>query len=239
MGSTIEKNDVDLSKLFNYGDKFSITDRSGKEVVVAYIRLVGDAELNKARTFALRCSAEFRNKLKDVTSEENKAYMLGDYSDIKDNELVDMIASYSYQRLAKEALKEATVSVPKEPVSDAPLEEQEKYQKEVDNYPIKKMNAVKEKVEELLEELKKVLKKMKREELIKEYETVYINSICEQEMLNKFREMCAYFGCYKDKHYKNKMFSSYETFSNVLPEIKKQIIENYSSVEITSDELKK
>lgn len=239
MGSTIEKNDVDISKLFNYGDKFVLTDRKGNTIVTAFIRLVGDAELNRARVFALRCSSDLRNKLRDKESEESKAYVIRDYDELTDSDIIEMISSYSYQTLAKEALNLTNIPLPKEPVSDAPLEEQEKYQKEVDDYPLARMNAIRDKMDELINKLKKELKKKNREELIKEYETVLMNNLCEQEMLSKFREMCAYFGCYKDKNYKVRMFSSYEEFENIPTDIKKQIIENYSSVELNSDELKK
>jgi|GEM_PF-2027496 hypothetical protein len=239
MGSTIEKNDVDISKLFNYGDKFTLTDRKGKPITTVFIRLVGDAELNRARVFALRCSADLRSKLKDLNSEENKAYMLRDYTDLSKQNLIDMISSYSYQTLAKEAVNLTNVPLPKEPVSDALLEEHEKYQKEVDEYPLLRLNSIKAKMDELLNNLRIELDKKDKKALVEEYEIVYIANLCEQEMLDKFREMCAYFGCYKDKNYKTRMFSSYEEFENLLPDIKKQIIENYSSVELNSDELKK
>lgn len=239
MSTTIEKNDVDISKLFNYGDKFTLVDRNGDAITDVYIRLVGDSELNRARVYALRCSGELRDELKDKNSEKHKAFIIDNFDDLSNNDLIELISAFSYQKLAKEAMDSTEIPIPKIPTSDAPLEEHESYQKEVDDYPLKRINAIKEKMDKLISLFKEELNKREREYLIKEYTNVYIANLCEQEMLTRFREMCAYFGCYKDKNYKNKMFSSFDVFQNLLPDVKKQIIENYSSVELSTDELKK
>ena len=90
-----------------------------------------------------------------------------------------------------------------------------------------------------LEALKKELSKLDRNTLISEFERVLILSLCQQRMIAKFREMCTYFGCYTDKKYTNKLFSSFDSFDNVLPEIKEQLVENYTLLEMSSDDLKK
>lgn len=239
MSSTVEKNDVDISRLFYYGDKFTIFDINGTTSFTVYIRLVGDAELNQARVFALRCSADMRSKLKDKNSDMHKAYIIENYDDFSKDDLVLLAANYSSSSIAKEALDLVSVPIPTEPKSDAPLEEQERYQKEVDEYPLKRFAVIREKMDELLAERKEKLLSKTKEEVIKEFESLLIATLCEQEMLTKFKEMCTYFGTYKDSGYKNRLFKSYDEFNNVLPDIKKQFIDSYASLEVSSDELKK
>ena len=48
--ASAEKNDVDISKLFQYSDKFVLTGKGNKTHTV-YIRLVGDAELKSSKSF--------------------------------------------------------------------------------------------------------------------------------------------------------------------------------------------
>ena len=83
----IEKNDVSLAKLFNWGDKFSITDKYGNFITDVYIRLVGDAELNQARVKAIRASREMREKLKTEGTDERMVFM-PDFDLMEDKEIV-------------------------------------------------------------------------------------------------------------------------------------------------------
>ena len=43
---SVDKNDVDISKLFNWGDKLVINNSSGKPIFTCYLRVIGDADLN-------------------------------------------------------------------------------------------------------------------------------------------------------------------------------------------------
>ena len=239
MSSTIEKNDVDISRLFYYGNKFDILGLNKQVIMSIYIRLVGDAELNKARVFALRSSMEMRNQLKDKNSELHKAFIMDSYSDIEKDDLIQLIINYTSSSIARDSIDDVKLPLPVEPKSDADLEEQEEYQKAVDDYPLKRFALIREKIEQKTEEKKHELSQKTHEELEKEYVATMIASMCEQEMINKFKAMCAYLGTYKDSKYKTKLFTSYEDFDNILPEIKQQIIDSYSSLEMSSDELKK
>jgi hypothetical protein len=117
----IEKGDVDLSKLFHWGKQFEITDRFGKKVMDVYLRLVGDAELNRARIFAIRKSSELRKKLKEENSEERLVFI----PDLDENkqDLIDRISVLKIKEFTQAASKEVSIPLPKEPKSDAPLEE--------------------------------------------------------------------------------------------------------------------
>jgi hypothetical protein len=237
MVATIEKNDVDLSKLLHYGDKFKIVDRTGETILTAYIRLVGDAELNRARIFALRSSADMRSSLKDKDSDLHKAFIPTD--DYSASELVDLIVAYSSQNIAKEAIKECKIALPKEPSSEADLEEHENYQKLVDDYPTKRLESIQKSVEKKLTELRENLSKKAKKELYEQYEQTLISIICEQEMISKFKEMCTFFGTFRDKNYTKPLFHSFTEFSNALTDIKQQLMDDYTTLDISNDELKK
>jgi hypothetical protein len=235
---TVEKNDVDITKLFDWGRKFEIKDRKGKVITPVFIRLVGDSEINQARVFALRESSKLRKQLKTENSDERLIYIpdLGEYAK---EQLVDLIISLQVSDFFRDAYSEIKIPEPIEPDSDAPLEKQEKYQQEVDNYPSVKREAISVYVDKQIEKAKKEKSSVSREDLEKEYERFMINNLCENEMVNKYREMCIYFGCFLDEDYNKRMFSSFDKFSNLRPEIKEQLASFYTELEIGIDDLKK
>lgn len=235
MVNKAEKNDVDISKLFYWGDKFTITGKGN--TLDVYIRLVGDAELNRARVFALRKSAELRRQLKDVNSEQRLA-RLPDFTVLDKEALVENTLTFYVREITMKAYEEVEVPEPKALKSDATLEQQEKYQSEIDDYPNKLNEAVRKFIEKEVEKERKKLSKRTKEEIVEEYEQVLINRHCENEMVIRMKEMCAFLGSFMDEEYKKPVFDSFEKFDNMPTEIKKQFIEAYSSLEIGTDELK-
>lgn len=235
---TVEKNDIDISSLFRYGDKFEIDVKKGKKLSV-YIRLVGDAELNQARVFALRKSAELRSKLKKEGSDERLAFIPVEYESIPKESLIEYVTGSFVPEITKEAIQEVIVPYPVEPDSDAPLENLEKYQKEVDEYPKRREEAVREYIKNSTDKKRNQLSKLSTDELAKIFENNMISQLCEEEMLNQFRQKCAYFGTYRDKNYTQKLFKSYEEFENLPPEVKNDIITFYLTLDLGIDELKK
>lgn len=236
--NTIEKNDVDISKLFNWGNEFPIYDSMGKELTRAWIRLVGDAELNRCRVFALRESAKLRKALKDEDSDERWAY-IADIDVLEFENLVETVLIYMTRDITTQAMKEIKIPLPKEPDSESSLEEQEEYQAKVDAYPEERSKLVREYVERVLDRERNRLLSKSKEDVYKEFLSSAINVICEEEMLKRFREMCAFFGTFTDKEYKNRMFKSFEEFDNLPTDIKSQLVEYYSVLEIGGEDLKK
>ena len=235
--TVIEKNDVDISKLFHYGDEFVVTGQ-GTDTSTVFMRLVGDAEINRARIFAIRKSAELRKRLRTPDSDERIAF-IPSLEDITKEELIQILVKYALSDFAREAIKEVAMIYPKEPSSDEPLEKHEQYQEIVDNFE-KERNAKAEKlVSKKVKEYEKELGKESLESLLKKYENYVIASVCEQEMANKFKEMCVVFSTFKDKKYSIRAFPSYEVFENITPSIKRQLLDNYSILEISVDNLKK
>lgn len=234
----IERNDVDISKLFTWGKLFALTDSEGNPISQVYMRLVGDADINKSRVYALRRSAELRKKLKDSDSDERLAYIHDQDVFTKDS-LITVISTLFIRELAQKSVREVKLPFPKEPKSDAELESFEKYQKEVDAYPDKQTKARQKYVETGLKALANNLKDKDVAELYDIYETKAINSLCEAEMLRAFREKSTYFGTYSDEDFKQHFFKDFADFENMEPGLKEQFIAAYESLEVGSEELKK
>ena len=234
---SVERNDVDISQLFMWGKEFEIEGNNDSKLTV-YIRLIGDADLNKARVHALRSSSYLRNRLKEKDSDERLAFVPEEGS-IEREILVEAIAMLSTREYAQEAVKEVDIPYPIEPDSDAKLEKQEKYQAQVDAYPAKRDKKINEYIVKKVNERKVELNGLTDAELFGLYEGAIISELCENEMLKKFREFCTYSGIFNDSKYREKTFSSLEEFQNLPLAIKEKFMSAYSELEIEQSNLKK
>lgn len=233
-----EKNDVDISRLFYWGDKFSIKNRVGGNLYDCYMRIIGDADLNRARVYALRNSAALRARLKDKNSEERQAFLLM-YDLVDENKLIDVLVYMSVREITLKSLEDIDVPFPKEPDDDATLEEQEKYQYEVDNWENTREQKVRAYIDAELQKIKNGLVNLSKEELYKIYEEKAIEELCQNEMLSRYKEFSAFCGAYKDEKFKERLFSSLEEFNDLPTDIKNQFVNYYSSLELSVDSLKK
>jgi len=234
----VEKNDVNISQLFSWSKESAIADSHGNILTKIWIRLVGDADLNRARVFALRKSAELRAKLKDKNSDESMAF-IQDLDIVDKSKIVDIVVGLSLRDFSREAYREVDIPIPVEPDSDASLEKQEKFQKEIDAYPKKREDAIRKYLKKKVDKLTEEYNNLSNEELQKKYESLMINELCEQESFKKFKEMSVYFSIYKDKNFKTRLFKDFDEFDNLAPEIKNKIINEYTSLELDTDTLKK
>lgn len=235
---SIEKNDVDISKVFNWGKTFEIRDSEGKHELTFYMRLVGDADLNRARIYALRKSAEMRRKLKDKDADEYNAFIV-DKDELEKERLIALVNSLTVRELTRQAFREVKVHFPKEPKSDAPLESFEKWQKEVDEFDNKRAEKIREYVEKELKKQIKKLEKFSDDDLYQLYLNEITNQICEETMMQSFREMCVFLGSYKDGAFKERLWLDFNEFDNLESELKKQLLGAYMEMELSTEELKK
>jgi hypothetical protein len=232
----IEKAEVDISKLFNWKKEFKFSYNDKK--YSAFIRLIGDAELGRARVFALRKSAELRKKLRNTDSDEALAYLPSRDGTTKEELINGLLVTFT-REFTTDAFRELKFNLPAEPNSEASLEQREKYQAEIDEYPIKRETAIREYVDKKLEKAKKDLEALDEDTLYKQLINGLINQFCENEMINKFREQCAYYGIYKDREYSIRLFNSFEDFINLPSDIKAQFIDFYFELDMDSENLKK
>lgn len=234
----IEKNDVDITKLFLWEGEVSITDRHNEEVATAYVRLIGDKDLNRARIYGLRQSAELREKLLDKKSGEHKAFIRGMEISGKDR-LVAGIKLLSLSEFSGDARRNVLIKLPLEPDSDASLEEQEKYQKIIDEFPDKFGDLVEKELEKLIKVEEKRLSKLSDDDLHSEYNEMVIDFLCQEEMGKAFLDMSVYLGTYKDNKYRKHLFKSFDIYENSAVELKDQLRDGYKNVELGMTELKK
>jgi hypothetical protein len=234
----IDKNDVNVARLFEWKNKFALENEDGLVVGDVYMRLAGDADINRARIFALRESALLRKKLHDPNSDEALALLI-DTELAERDKIIQLTLNYEVREATKKAVEQVQLPYPKEPKSNATLEQLEKYQDEIDSYPGRREAKIAEILTAFMEEELARLDKLSDEALFKEYHINAINYICEMIMMQKFREYLVYLCTYVDEDYKEKFFRSFEELDNSRPVVKSQLLDFYSTMEIGGEELKK
>lgn len=239
MTETVERNDVDISKLFSWGRVYEVVDpKDESAVALVYMKLLGDADLNRARIYALRKSSELRRQLRDLNSDQRVAY-IRPMEELTKDDLINLVLILSSREITTNAAREVKIKEPKQPKSNAKLEDIEKFQKEVDEYPNKRREAVSEAVNKQVEKLKAELQKKSEEELYKQYVKIHIDEFCEKEAFDAFKNMQVYLGCFKDSNYKERFFSDFEEFDNLETTVKDNFKAAYDSIDVDISELKK
>jgi len=236
--SQVEKNDVNINKLFSWGRVFEITGKNDEVEALVYMRLLGDADINKARVFAVRKSAELRKKLHDPDSDDHVT-TIRDITTMTEADMVNYIVMFSMRDIKNEALRTVKVKKPKEPKSDAALEDTEKFQAEVDSYPDKVRAAMEEYMKKGIEKLKKLLYKKSVDELYEQYKKFLIDEMCEMTATRAFKDMEIYLGCYKDDEYSELFFDNFGQYENLPTEVKLNFRSAYEKLNFPMDELKK
>jgi len=235
----IDKNDVDISKLFLWKKKVEIKDELSQDVATVYLRLIGDADIGKARAYSFRRSAELRRKLKTVGTDEYEAFMNTDVDFQDKDALVSAVLYLNVNELAEQARKSVNLPEPKEPKSDATIEQLEQYQTDIDEYPDNYGKALQKEIDKVIKQETKRLEKLDEAELSIRYKERIINRLCTEEVNKAFYEMVVYLSTYKDNKYKVRSFLNMDEFLNSSSLLKKRLLEEYQSLELGMDFLKK
>jgi len=235
---TVERNDVEVSKLFDWKREFEIVNDSDVVETKLFMRVLGDADLNKARVYALRRSMELRKKLRDEDSDERVAYLV-DKDMVEEDQLRKFIILFNMRPISEKVQRELKIPYPKPLKSTADLEEQERFQQEVDEYQMKKAKAISDAVDSEVKRLEKELKSYDKDRLYKEYSATFINELCEQEVLKAFTEMSTFLGTYKDVDCTERFFTSIDELKNLHPDLKEDFISAYQTLDMGAEELKK
>jgi hypothetical protein len=234
--SIVERNDVNIAPLFAWSRELEVTWDDVK--VPVFMRILGDADLNRARVAALRKSAELRKKLRNTDSDERWAF-IKDIDEISMEQLAAVIAVFSMRELSEKALPKLKIKAPKQPRSDAKTAAHEKYQEEIDSYPERRQAELRSILEKDVDALKKSLEAQPKELVHSKYVSIMIEEMCEQELLREFKAQSTYFGTFKNEQLTERLFSSYEEFSNLNPDLKQQFMAEYAQLEMSGEELKK
>lgn len=234
----IEKNDVDISVLFKWNKEIEVEDVVPNIKIKFYMRLLGDADLGKARAYAYRKSAELRKRLRDKDSDE-RVILLAEIDDFVDDEVLSKaIEVLRMPDIYQAAVKNVHLPEPKEPDTDE-LESWEDYQKKVDEYSDKFRKAVDKEADKLRADVVAQLQGKSREELYKIYEGEVINKLCQDEMNNRFYDMSIFLSIFKDNKFKNPAFKNFDEYDNTRPLLKTRLKEEYQRLELGIDVLKK
>ena len=235
---SVDKNDVDISVLFNWSQPLEIKDNHNKVVLTVQQRVVSDAELNQSRVIALRRSSEHRNKL--LTEGTNERIALVPQKETLEKEsLIMATLSFVLKDLHREVLNEVLVPFPREPSSDASLDEHETYQKEVDNWSAKRTDKIRASVEEKSLQKEKELRKWSFDKLYDTYVRLLVDRECEMIFYDTFNAHLAYLSTYIDLRLKKRAFASFDQFNQLPTRIRNQFVEAYQRLDIDMDELKK
>lgn len=232
----IEKNDVDISKLFKWGMSMDLATPQGN--VVVWVKVLGDADVNRARIYALRKSAEMREKMLDLDSDERVALIPVLDTSSKDK-VVELMLTLRVREISEVATKDLKIEYPKDLASTASLEEQEKYQAVVDNFSNYVTELTRKAVEKGVAKERKRLNKMTTEELEELYTNTLIEHACETEMYQSFQDKTTYFACFKDDAYLLPLFTTFEDYLNLPTEVKGILADFYGTLSIDMDSLKK
>ena len=234
----IEKNDIDLSKLFMWSSEVIVVDSKGEELTKVFMRVVGDKDLSRARVFSLRESAVLRKALRTEGTDENVAFISSLEYATQENIVVG-IKLLMIQDLVAEARKETILKYPKEPASDAPLEEHEKYQKELDEFPSNFDDIVQEQTDKLMIREEKRFKKQTVKQQRKEYTDLMVNYVCQTEASRRFIDMCVFYSTFDDLDLKIPAFKSFDEYDNSAGELKEQLRDAYEKLDMGMGQIKK
>jgi len=239
MTRTAEKNDVDITQLFRYEKEVEIRDELTNKSGKFYLRIIGDADMNKARVFGLRESSVLRKALKQDGSMEREAF-ISEIPEFKNKEvLLQSILLLAHPEIHREALNITNVQEPTAPRADAPLEELEKYQDEVDGWDDKYKHELEKQLKKIQRKEQKKLEKIEMDDLYSIYEGYIIDRLCSDRMAEQYYAKCVYLGTYQDHKYKKKAFTSFEHYDNASGLLKDRLTEQYRQLELGMDELKK
>jgi hypothetical protein len=226
-----------FQQLFQWRAPVEIIAPGGDVVDTLYQRLVGDADLNKARTTALRYSRELRNKLKDTNSDDYLAWV-ADIEDYDKNNLIVLVLYNELGQIRETVEKEFIFAEPMEPDTNATTEELEEYQELDDTYEDRRAEALGHKMEDAMQARKAELEAFSEEDLKAVLIQTRINALCETELREKFIQMCVFLGTYLDDDYRTRAYLTFQQFLDSPDNLKEQLITGYNKLEISSVNLK-
>ncbi len=234
----VEKNDVNISKLFEFTKKFILTGSDETEFIT-YVKLVGDEDLNRIRVHSIRESSKLRKNLYNIKWEDREAYV-PDISSYSKEKIINVVVSLELQDITDKAIKQVDIDLsrPKDLASESTLLQQEEHQEEIDRWPELFNEAVTNIVTVELKKKKKELNKVTKKRLVGFYQEALIGASCNEILNRRFSEESTFLGTYIDEDFNIRLFETFEEFLNVPSKLKELLIINYRSLELSSQDLK-
>jgi len=227
-----------IEDLFKWSGELIITDDMDNVIEVLYQRVIGDADMQKARVAALRDSRLLRQALQDPTSDEALAN-LPLKGEVEQEEMVSTIILSRYHRYRAQAELRVQERKVKELRSDADLEEQEEYIADVEAAELEYEGRLTEEMHKLAEKDRERLMAMDYNELLDIHKEELIKFLCSVKMMATFDQMSAYLGTYEDQEFKQRRFRSFDEFDNLATPVKDLIVRKYKQLVMDAEDLKK
>ena len=202
------------------------------------MKILGDADVNRARIYALRKSADMRESMLNLDSDE-RVGLIPVLDTSNKNKVVEMLLTLRVKELADVANDKVNIKYPKDLRSTATLEEQEKHQKIVDDFPAYVAELHRKAMNKEVVKERKRLNRLSMEKLEKLYTDTLVEHVCETEMYKAFQDRSVWLACYQDDRYKVLLFSEFTDFADLPTEIKDQLVDFYGTLSIDIDTLKK
>ena len=226
-----------IAKLFRWQRKVDI--REGDKILdTVYIRLVGDAEFQEAKTVALKRSKQLRILLRDKSTDEYQAGF-SDLGSLSKDELIMGITFGEIPDYRDEGLMTLPDKEPPELSDNPTLEQQEEYETKLEELKNERTKLLTEFIEKKAEERKAEINKITDIEQLQEmYVHSVINMRCSEEFTRAFREYQVFKGTYTDNKLKTLAFDSFDEFDECAPQLKNQLMTAYISLELSGEDLK-
>jgi hypothetical protein len=235
---SIDKNDVDIKPLFRWGREVSINDASGNPVKL-YMRIVGDAELNRAKVYGLRKSKELRKSLRDPDSPDRMAFV-PDWEEFDMESIATLYVSLVAREIVTAVTKNLDMRLPLEPKGkDVTLEQEEEYQAKVDAWTEDRRKLIEVGVAKEMEKRKAKLLGMTKKQLIDLVEKTLINELCEEAMYKAFQDWIVSKSIFVDSDYKELLFDYVEEYEDLMASTKEQLASQYEELSLGMVTLKK
>lgn len=235
--ASIEQNDVDISRLFSYTSEAVLETPDGQKITF-YLKVLGDADNNISKTKALRASKKFRDQLNDLEWEDRELYIPVMRGKNK-SDILEIVLGLEMSAITMMAMNEIQVAYPQELSGDATLEDQEKYQEEVDSYSSRFEDALTKEVDKQIKQKRIAINKITKDDIILKYETALINQTVQRIYENAYFDQALHFATYTDKEFSVLAFKTAEDFENAPTYLKEALIHEYGKIEIGGSELKK
>lgn len=234
-----------LADLLRYKEKVELVNpKNGEKIKTAWVRLLGDEDLQEAFKFARIVSAEKRASLRDENSDDykNAAIQLAE----QPREVLEsLILASKENKFANDASAivvredlpeiESIASLP-----DAPtLEEQEIHDKEINAVNDKYVKAIEDFIETKMNEVRAEIKDYTDEQVLNQAQIDLSLIQPLQDFVAEMNAQKVYRGTYMDEACKTRGFDNVEEYKNADASIKEQLVAAYNSLEISSEDLKK
>jgi hypothetical protein len=230
---------MEISNLFKWNTVHFVEDENGDKIredgepVKVFVRIVGDNDLSSARHYAIKKARKLRKEYK-----ENAEDYIPDLDELSKEELVSIIILGEMSEIYKQAERDTEIKFPKKP-DGLTLQDEERYQKERDDYFDNLQEAILNKSEEYIENRKKYYNTLSKENLKSHTTNAYINKMVENEMSKIYNDAILYYACFVDDKFEKKVFDSIEDVINASSILKSQLQNTYNKLSIKDTELKK